>query len=119
MGGALRVVPFSVGSDLVGVSGLVCAKWNKSEAYSPVKTPQWRCDEYEYEPGARRERGAASLGGMPGHPWRGAGCVPHCLGRAGNAKRPEVLLMLAGEPPQAAALRAGYAWHLICGDGAG
>lgn len=42
---------FSVGSDLVGVSGLVCAKWNKSEAYSTVK-PQWRCDEYEYEPGA-------------------------------------------------------------------
>ena len=42
---------FSVGSDLVGVSGLVCAKWNKSEAYSPVK-PHWKCDEYEYEPGA-------------------------------------------------------------------
>lgn len=42
---------FSLGCDLVGASGLVCAKWDRAEVYSSVK-PQWRCDEYQYEPGA-------------------------------------------------------------------
>ena len=42
---------FSLGANLVGASGLVCAKWDGAEVYSSVK-PQWRCDEYQYEPGA-------------------------------------------------------------------
>lgn len=42
---------FSMGADLAGPSGLVCAKWGKARAFEPVRA-HWTCASYEYEPGA-------------------------------------------------------------------